>query len=104
MLLFLTFFGRISFGALGLESRQVFAPNSPYRSEITLQAAVKKAFQFKEETSDGKFPNHTWSRMLARTFKIDVTTCEKCGGKLQAICAVKDPDSIRRYLSYLQLA
>jgi hypothetical protein len=41
--------------------------------------------------------------MLARIFKMDVTTFEKCGGKLQLICAVKDPDSIRRCLTHLQL-
>jgi hypothetical protein len=30
-------------------------------------------------------------------------TCDKCGSKPLAICAVKDPDSIRRYLTRLQL-
>ncbi len=41
--------------------------------------------------------------MLAKVFKIDVTTCESCGGKMQKICAVHDGDSIRRYLLHLGL-
>jgi hypothetical protein len=82
----------------------VFAPNSPYRKDIALRPEVKKAFQFQEEaSSEGKFRNHAWSRLLARVFKIDVTTCEDCGGKLKAISAVKDPDSVRRYLNHEQL-
>jgi len=82
----------------------VFAPNSPYRKEITLKPEVKKGFQF-EETEGGKtYKNRTWSKMLARVFKIDVMVCPDCGGHMRALCSIKDPFSIRRYLQHLNIA
>jgi hypothetical protein len=82
----------------------VFAPNSPVRKQITLKPSVRKGFQFAEKDQDNEpraFKNHSWSKMLAKAFKIDVTTCDHCGGKLQKVCAVNDKDSIRRYLMHL---
>lgn len=64
----------------------VFAPNSPVRKQITLKPSVKKGFQFAEKDQDNEprvFKNHSWSKMLAKAFKIDVTTCDHCGGKLK---------------------
>jgi len=79
----------------------VFAPNSPVRKQITLKPNVKKGFQFAEEQEPKVFKNHSWSKMLAKAFKIDVTTCDHCNGKLKKVCAVNDRDSIRRYLRHL---
>lgn len=77
----------------------VFAPNSSVRKQITLKPHIKKGFQFDEEEEEPKvYKNQTWSKMLAKAFKIDVTTCDHCSGKLKKICAVNDRDSIRRYL------
>ena len=76
----------------------VFAPNSPVRKQITLKPHIKKGFHFAEEEEPKVHKNQTWSKMLAKAFKIDVTTCDHCGGKLKKICAVNDRDSIRRYL------
>ncbi len=77
----------------------VFAPNSPYRKRITLRPEVKKGFQFEdtEEGSKTTRKNPSWSKMLARIFKIDVTVCP-CGGKWRLISAMQDRDEIRRYL------
>ena len=47
--------------------------------------------------------NYTWSKMLARVFKIDVLRCEDCGGHLRPVCAVTEPDSIRRYLRHMNI-
>ena len=38
--------------------------------------------------------------MLAKVFKIDVTQCIHCTGKLRPIAAIKDPDEIIRYLKH----
>jgi len=61
----------------------VFAPNSPYRKDITLRPDIKKGFQFASDTEEaekaGKFKNYKWSKMLAQVFKIDVTKCQQCG-------------------------
>jgi Putative transposase len=47
----------------------VFAPNSPYRKDITIRPEMRKGFQFtSDETSAEKtrtFKNYTWSKMLA---------------------------------------
>jgi len=83
----------------------VFAPNSPYRKEITLKPEAKKGFEFAEiEGGSGKRrKNHNWSKMLARVFKIDVLKCDCCSGKLRPICAVTKSDSIRRYLKSVDI-
>ena len=79
------------------------APNSPIRKLILVKPEIKKAFQFAGKDEHGIIKNYSWSKMLAKVFKIDVTTCESCGGKMQKICAVHDGDSIRRYLLHLGL-
>jgi hypothetical protein len=79
----------------------VFAPHSPFRKEITLKPENKKGFQFDAESQKSVRKNHSWSKMLARVFKIDVTHCPSCGGPLLPICKVTDGDSIRRYLEHI---
>ena len=85
----------------------VFAPNSPYRKDITLRPDIKKGFQFASDTEEaeqaGKFKNYKWSRMLAQIFKVDVTKCPHCGGDLVKVCAVTDPVQARRYLKHVGL-
>ena len=81
----------------------VLAPNSPLRKKITLKPEKKKGFQFQDEDEAPTFKNSSWSKMLAKVFKIDVTTCECCGGKMQKICAVLDGEGIRRYLRHLNM-
>lgn len=82
----------------------VLAPNSPYRQDITLKPQIKKGFQFQEGNDNNEKPkNYSWSKMLAKVFKIDVTTCEDCGGKMRAVCSVFDPDGIRRYLTHINV-
>ena len=86
----------------------VFAPNSQFRKEITLKPEMKKGFDFVAEGDDGGSgkkrggKNYSWSKMLARVFKIDVLKC-CCCGELRPVCAVTDSDSIRRYLKYLSI-
>ena len=81
----------------------VFAPNSPYRQEITLRPKVKKGFQFKEDEDDKEkvVRNYSWSKMLAKVFKIDVTKCQSCGEDLTKVGAIMSQESIKRYLSHI---
>jgi hypothetical protein len=84
----------------------VFAPNSPYRKEITLKPHVKKGFQSEvaacaddqDSANDTRSKNRSWSKMLARVFKVDVTKCPACGGEMTIVCAVTESRSIKRYL------
>ena len=51
----------------------------------------------------GPCPHHmpqrlAWAVLLARVFSIDVSTCDRCGGRMRVIAALTEPASIRRYL------
>ena len=81
----------------------VSAPHSPYRREITLHPEVKKGFQFRDDDDDSDAKprrNYTWSKMLAKVFKVDVTKCDACGGQVKKISAITDPMQVRRYLKH----
>ena len=83
----------------------VFAPNSSYRKDITLKPHIKKGFQFIEDGSDPKLvKNHSWSKMLARVFKVDVTKCVNCGGEMAIVAAVTERRAITRYLEHVGIA
>jgi hypothetical protein len=38
--------------------------------------------------------------MLAKVFKIDVTQCSHCPGKLRPVAAIKDREKVIRYLKH----
>ena len=82
----------------------VFRSNSPIRSKIVLRPEIKKGFQFcddKESVSEKPRQKiHAWSKTLAQVFKIDVTSCSHCPGKLTAIAAIKERDQVIRYLKH----
>ena len=40
----------------------------------------------------------SWGQLIARVFDIDVSLCPACGGRMQIIAALTEPDAIRRYL------
>ena len=40
----------------------------------------------------------SWARLLARVFRVDVTECPACGGKMEIIAALTEPLAIRSYL------
>ena len=80
----------------------VFAPNFPDRKNITLKADIKKGFDFKhEDASDNPIKNYSWSKMLAKVFKIDVTKCERCNGDMAVMAALIDRGEVARYLKHL---
>jgi hypothetical protein len=52
-------------------------------------------------------PRHvamTWAQRLARVFKIDVTTCERCGGAVKIIACIENPTVVARILEHLKRA
>ncbi len=40
---------------------------------------------------------------MARSFKIDVETCTRCGGKMRLVALVKNAQNVARYLRHLGL-
>jgi hypothetical protein len=80
-----------------------FAAHSPYRLRLVLKPEAKKGFGF-DNAKDGIKPkNHSWSRALARAFKIDVLKCEACGGNLVPLGVLKDSAQMTRYLQHVGL-
>ncbi|MCC7258910.1 MAG: hypothetical protein IT486_11125, partial [Gammaproteobacteria bacterium] len=33
----------------------------------------------------------SWAKRLKRVFRIDIDTCERCGGKVKIIASIDDP-------------
>ena len=82
----------------------VFSPNYKCRKDIVLKPSIKKAFQFGEDREDGdegSLKNSSWAINLARTFKIDVSKCNSCGGELRVIAAIRDAYSVEKYLKHV---
>ena len=80
----------------------VFAPNFPDRKNITIKPDIKKGFDFKpEDAGDNPIKNYSWSKMLAKVFKIDVTKCERCNGDMAVMAALIDRGEVARYLKHL---
>ncbi len=46
----------------------------------------------------------SWSRLLARVFRVDVTQCPACGGTMKIIAALTEPLAIRTTLDGVSLA
>ncbi len=81
----------------------VFAPHHPIRETVTLRPEMKKGFESsKDKDQDGKKKrkNYTWSQLLARSFKIDLTKCPHCGGELRVLKPIMARDQIDRYLKH----
>ena len=80
----------------------VFAPNSPHRKNITLKPDIKKGFDFNDKDLDAKaIKNYSWSKMLAKVFKIDVTKCQRCNGDMAVMAALIDRSEVARYLTHV---
>ena len=43
----------------------------------------------------------TWARRLKRVFKIDILTCEHCGGAVKVQASIEDPAVIKKILGHL---
>ncbi|MDF1566121.1 MAG: transposase [Deltaproteobacteria bacterium] len=109
----------------------VFAPNSKHRHALALLAAKATAeLPYRTPSPPGypplplKAPPASiakqgreteapievrprrlgWAELLKRVFRADVTTCERCGGRVEVLAVITDPKVIRRILVHLHLA
>jgi len=90
----------------------VFASASPVRRQVVLNPDAKKGFSlcragegdgFKDKGSKEErelVKNYSWARMLKRVFKIDVSSCQHCGGEMLNVSAILKPMEIKRYLDH----
>ena len=44
----------------------------------------------------------SWAQRLKRTFKLDLESCEGCGGQVRVIACIEDPLVIGKILAYLE--
>ena len=80
----------------------VFAPNSPCRKKVVLKPEEKKGRSPKSScTEDIPLKNSSWSKMLAKVFRIDVTKCQHCKGDMAIIAAITNRSEVARYLKHL---
>jgi hypothetical protein len=43
----------------------------------------------------------TWAQRLKRVFRIDIETCDHCGGAVKIIACIEDPAVIEKILTHL---
>jgi hypothetical protein len=79
----------------------VFSSHSKWRDKIVPVPEARTGFCPDGGAERKKVKNHSWAKLLARCFKVDVGTCPKCGDDMVIVAGVHDPDSIRRYLRYI---
>jgi len=79
----------------------VFAPNSKHRSQVT-PAGRGKRTPDETKTPAQRRAAMTWAQRLKRVFKIDIETCEQCGGAVKVIASIEDPTVIKRILDHLE--
>ena len=86
----------------------VFAPNSADRGLITPGKRGRGGLRPRTtedgeaDTPDQRRCRMTWAQGLKRVFRIDVETCDRCGGKTRVIACVKDAAVIKTILAHLE--
>ena len=82
----------------------VFAPNSSLRPHIILRPHVKKGY-VAVEGSDDDVEKMSWSKLLKRTFRIDVERCKNCRARIRPenCTSFTQPDVIRKVLALLAI-
>jgi len=79
----------------------VFAPNSALRHHLT-PAGRGKRKSIENQTPAQRRAAMTWAQRLKRVFKIDIETCEQCGGTVKVIACIEDPAVVKRILDHLE--
>lgn len=79
----------------------VLAPHSALRAQVT-PAGRGKPPGATERSPAERHRAMTWAQRLKRVFRIDIVTCERCGGKVKIIASIEDPAVVARILAHLQ--
>jgi hypothetical protein len=81
----------------------VFAPNSAWRSEVTLSGRGKRRPLLAESATPAQRHRALrWAQRLKRVFGIDIERCEHGGGAMKIIAAIEDPAVIAKILWHLE--
>jgi hypothetical protein len=78
----------------------VFAANAALRAAITPAGRGSKAPSREAERPPPQPVALNWARRLKRVFGIDIAQCVRCGGRLQVIGSIEEPELIERILEH----
>lgn len=74
----------------------IFAPNSRHRHKIVPRRPRGKV------DSDKPLAPMNWAQRLKRVFAIDIESCPECGGNVQVIACIEDPQLIAIILAHVR--
>ncbi|MCL4776532.1 MAG: hypothetical protein KJ054_03420 [Gammaproteobacteria bacterium] len=57
-----------------------------------------------ERNPAGRHRAMTWAQRLKRVLRIDIESCERCGGKVRIIASIENPELIGGILAHLEQA
>jgi hypothetical protein len=80
----------------------VFAPHAALRAAVT-PAGRGLGAGGRTTTAERPPPRHlamTWAARLKRVFGIEIEQCARCGGRLQVIASIEQPELIARILAH----
>ena len=80
----------------------VFAPNHHLRERVTPARRGRRDAAPADEPAPARHVAMTWAQRLKRVFKIDLLTCEHCGGAVKVIASIEDPAVIKQILAHLE--
>ena len=80
----------------------VFAPNHRLREQITPARRGRRHAETANEPAPARHVAMTWAQRLKRVFKIDIETCEHCGGAVKVIASIEDPAVVKQILAHLK--
>jgi len=83
----------------------VFAPNSPWRGEVTPGKRGRRiGVQLPDEPESAieRRAAMGWAQRLKRVFRIDIETCVACGGVVKVVSSIEDPAVIAKILAHVR--
>jgi hypothetical protein len=78
----------------------VFAANAALRAAITPAGRGSKAPNREPERPTPKHVAQNWARRLQRVFGIEIEQRARCGGRLEVIGSIEEPELIERILTH----
>ena len=80
----------------------VLAPNSSLRAQVTPAVRGGRAGRDALKSTAERQAARPKAQRLRRVFRIDIETCEHCGGAVKVIASIEDPVVIQRILDHLE--
>ena len=84
----------------------VFAPHNKLRAAVTPagrgKGTKRQAVAGADKPATPRHVAMSWAKRLKRVFGVDIEACARCGGKLQVIASIEEPEVIARILAHLE--